>query len=336
MDNFNKIPSLVQIFIAEFFGVLFLSVPFSKLYEKIHPAVAYHSPPLDKWDYVFIALGALVIFWVLATIFRPAVHATRFVPVFHSGGLYVANPEMAADYLFSSTHPSYLFIDLLVVGFYWFVRWLWANYWQERAYQGTIMLALALAIPALRLLAWYVLRLRPRGEQIRKEVGSSWKPVAMVYGFFLLPLSIFGAGVWFYQEHQRKVEDANLTVVESESWKGNETFNALLDPKENVATTRRIRLRAIQKSDRAATCANDTGGVFAALVATLAPGHDVVIMTYGNAAEDVDWLVKLANGNQSKVIETTGRLRQMPMQIPSWKRYCGMEKSNPRPVWTFE
>src|SRR6185436_7123057 len=87
MDNFNKIPSLVQIFMAEFFGVLFLSVPFSKLYEKIHPAVAYHSPPLDKWDYVFIALGALVIFWVLATIFRPAVHATRFVPVFHSGGL---------------------------------------------------------------------------------------------------------------------------------------------------------------------------------------------------------------------------------------------------------
>jgi hypothetical protein len=336
MDNFNKIPSLVQIFIAEFFGVLLLSVPFSKFYEKIHPTVAYHSPPLDKWDYIFIALGALLIVWVLATIFRPGLHATRFVPVFHSGGLYVANPDMGADYLFSSTHPSYIFIDLLVVGFYWFVRLLWASYWTERAYQGTIMLGLALAIPILRLLAWYVLRLRPRGEKISEEVRSSWKPVAMVYGFFLLPLSVFGAGVWFYQEHQRKVEDANLTVVAPDTWKGNETFNALLDPKENVATTRRIRLRAMQKSAAAVTCTNDTNGVFAALVATLSTGHDVVIMKYGNATEDVDWLIKLANGNQGRVIETTGRMMQMPRQIPSWKRYCGLEKSNPRPVWTFE
>jgi len=336
MDNFNKIPSLVQIFIAEFLGVLFLSVPFSKLYEKTHPSVAYRTPPLDKWDYIFIALGALLIVWVLATIFRPAVHATRFVPVFHSGGLYVANPEMAADYLFSSTHPSYIFIDLLVVGFYWFVRSLWASYWQERAYQGTIMLGLALAIPVLRLLAWYVLRLRPRGENTRTEVGSSWKPVAMVYGFFLLPLSIFGAGVWFYQEHQRKVEDANLTVVEPNTWKGNETFNALLDPKENEAITRRIRLRAIQKSTTAATCTNDTNGVFAAVLATLAPGHDVVIMNVGGSVEDLESLIKTANGNQGKLIEVTGRLRQMPMQIPSWKRFCGLEKSSPRPVWALE
>ena len=48
MNSFNKIPSLVQIFIAEFFGVLLLSVPVSKLYEKIHPPKGYQSAPLDK------------------------------------------------------------------------------------------------------------------------------------------------------------------------------------------------------------------------------------------------------------------------------------------------
>src|SRR5437660_2077758 len=147
MIAFNKIPSLVQIFMAEFLGVMFLSSPVSKLYERIHPQLGYQSLPLEKSDYIFIVLGALLFVWVLATIFRPAVHATRFVPVFHAGGAVVFNSQMAADYAFSSTHPSYIFIDLLSVGFYWFVRVLWASYWKERAYQGTIMLALALAIP---------------------------------------------------------------------------------------------------------------------------------------------------------------------------------------------
>src|SRR5947208_12057851 len=58
MDQFNKIPSLVQIFIAEFFGVLFLSVPISKIYERIHPPSGYQSLPLSKGDYIFVILGA--------------------------------------------------------------------------------------------------------------------------------------------------------------------------------------------------------------------------------------------------------------------------------------
>jgi len=35
MNQFNKLPSLVQIFPAEFVGVMFLSVPISKLYERL-------------------------------------------------------------------------------------------------------------------------------------------------------------------------------------------------------------------------------------------------------------------------------------------------------------
>ena len=335
MNNFNKIPSLVQIFIAEFFGVMFLMLPFSKLYERLHPSVGYHSLPLDKWDYVFIVLGALIFVWVLATIFRPAVHATRFVPVFHSSGLYVANDDMAADYLFSSTHPSYIFIDLLVVGFFWSVRSLWASYWKERAFQGTILLLLALAIPTLRLLAWYVLRLRPKGAQ-EDEVRASWRPVAMVYGFFLVPLTLLGAGFWFYQQHQDKVADANLTIVDANMWKGNETFNVLLDPKESEAITRRIRFRAIQKSSGATTCTNPTNkGTFATALARLG-NDDVLLFTYGAAMEDVDYFVKRVTGNEAKPIEFTGRLRQMPVQVPSWKKYCGLEKLKPRPFWVLE
>ena len=337
MNSFNKIPSLVQLFIAEFFGVLLLSVPVSKLYEKIHPPTGYHSAPLDKWDYIFILLGALLILWALATIFRPAVHNTHYVPVFHAGGLAVFNEQMAADYLFSSTHPSYVLIDILVVAFYWFVRALWASYWSERKYEGTVMLLLAAAIPTLRLLAWYVLRLRPQAVgAVQREVDASWKPVVMVYGFFLVPLSLFGAGVWFYQEHQRKVAEANLTVVDAGTWKGNETFNALLDQKETEAMTRRVRLRAVQKSEAAMTCTNPNGnGAFATAVVRLG-GDDVMLFTYDAAVADLDYFVKRLDGNRGKSIEFTGRLKQMPTRIPSWKKYCGIEKLSPRPFWVFE
>src|SRR5205807_4718158 len=187
-----------------------------------------------------------------------------------------------------------------------------------------------------RLLAWYVLRLRPKTDDDGlEEVRSSWKPVATVYLFFLLPLTLFGAGVWFYQEHQRKVEDANLTVVDASTWKGNETFNALLDPKENEAMTRRIRLRAIQKSAGATTCINANNGAFVTAVVTLG-SDDVLLFTYGAAQEDLDYFVKRTNGNQGKTIEFTGDLKQMPIQIPSWKKYCGLEKLSRRPYWVFE
>jgi hypothetical protein len=48
----SKIPSLVQIFMAEFFGVMFLSVPISKTYERLHPPAGYQSLPLGKADYI--------------------------------------------------------------------------------------------------------------------------------------------------------------------------------------------------------------------------------------------------------------------------------------------
>src|SRR6185369_15860890 len=145
MGQFNKIPSLIQIWLAEFLAVMFLFPVASKIYERIHPAVQFHSLPLGTADYVFFAIGLLLYAWLLATIFRPGIHGTRFIPVFHSGGVVVANPQMAAEYSFASTHPSYVFIDILSVAFWWFVRWLWSEGWEERRFQGTILLALALA-----------------------------------------------------------------------------------------------------------------------------------------------------------------------------------------------
>ena len=125
-------------------------------------------------------------------------------------------------------------------------------------------------------------------------------------------------------------------MVDASTWKGHETFNALLDPKENEATTRRIRLRAIQKSAGATTCTNpNSNGAFATLLVTL--GRDnVLLFTYDATLQDLDYFVKRANSNQGKPIEFTGFLKQMAVQIPSWKKYCDLEKISPRPFWVLE
>src|ERR1700759_1900808 len=64
---------------------MFLFPVASKIYERLHPAVQFHSLPLDKTDYVFFVLGLLIYAWLLLTIFRPRLHATRYVPVFRAG-----------------------------------------------------------------------------------------------------------------------------------------------------------------------------------------------------------------------------------------------------------
>jgi hypothetical protein len=145
MKQLIKIPSLVQIFVAEWLAVMFLFPIVSKVYERIHPTVGYKSLPLGKADYVFFIIGLLLFFWLLKEILRPKINVDSWLN-------YKTGSDSGGDYTFSSTHPSYFFIDVLACGFWWFTRWLWSAGWQERVYQGTILVSLAVVIPAVRLL----------------------------------------------------------------------------------------------------------------------------------------------------------------------------------------
>lgn len=337
MNQFNKIPSLIQIWFAEFLAVMFLFPVASKIYERLYPAVQFRSLPLGTADYVFCAIGLFLFAWLLATIFRPAVHSTRFVPVFHSGGIVVANPQMGAQYFFASTHPSYVFIDLLSCGFWWFVRWLWSEGWEERLFQGTILLVIALVIPVLRLLAWYVLRLRPAvDENTKEQLRSSWKPVAVLYGLFGAIAVVCAAFIIpseLRDRRERAAKAAKLPVVDGASWHGPLSFGELRDPaKTGAPVTRVVRLRATQKSASATSCGNTPGMAdFATVLATL--GRDeVLIFSYTGSSE----LIKRAAENGGKPIEAIGRLGPMPDQPPSWKRFCGLQDLARRPRWLLE
>ena len=329
MKQFTKIPSLIQIFLAEWLAVMFLFPIVSKIYEWLNPSVGYKSLPLDRVDYVLLVIGLLLYFWLLHEILRPKINTDSWV------SLKTAS-DSGGDYSFASTHPSYVFVDILACGFWLFVRWAWSEGWQERTYQGTILIALAAVIPALRLIAWYVLRLRPRN---RAEVQNSWKPVALLYGVFLGIGLVTSIPVLFIQRRQNREQhqkEANLTTVETGNWKGSETFDALRDPDHNFdgqIGTRVIRLRANQKSSAGMTCTNNAGeGEFATVLATLGTYDDVLIFSSTGPGS----LVQRAQGNEGKPIEVMGRLTQMPSRIPAWKKYCGLEELSPRPRWVFE
>jgi uncharacterized membrane protein len=331
VNQFTKIPSLIQILFAEWLAVMFLLPIVSKLYERLHPSINYQSPPLDKADYVFFAIGVLLYFWLLKEILRPRVKRDSWFS-FKTGA------SSGGEYSFYSTHPSYVFIDVLAVGFWWFARWAWSTGWQARVYQGTILVSLTAVIPALRLMSWYVLRLRPKDDD-EDERRSSWKPVALLYGVIVAIMLVAVAVVLPMEIREKRAQErkeANLTVVDPASWKGAQTFESLRDLDHSVegqVATRVIRLWANQKSSAAMTCTNDAGqGQFGTVLATLARYDDVLIFSYSDAGG----LVQRAKDNKDKPIEAMGRLTQMPNRVASWKKYCGLEKLSPRPRWVFE
>jgi hypothetical protein len=226
---------------------------------------------------------------------------------------------------------------VLACGFWWFTRWLWSAGWQERVYQGTILVSLAVVIPAVRLFGWYVLRLRPATDA--EEEKESWKPVALLYALVLAIMLVTTVAVFFInrkENREQQQKEANLTVVEPGNWKGSQTFESLRDPDHNFdgqIGTRVIRLRATQKSAAAKTCTNNAGqGEFATVLTTLAKYDDILI--FSNI--DPSSLVQRAQGNEGKPIEAMGRMTQMPSRIPAWKKYCGLDDLSARPRWVFE
>ncbi|MBI3511477.1 MAG: hypothetical protein HY064_12505 [Bacteroidetes bacterium] len=342
MRQFWKIPSLIQIGFAHMLAVIFISPEIIKLYEKIFvPAYGYHSPPLSVTDWVLFAIGLLLFAWLLYTIFRPGVHTATFNGVSHAGGFIFIN-RRSVTYDFSSSHPSYVFIDIIAPAFYFFLLQLDLIGWIERTYEHEISICIGLVIPFLRLFGWYVLRIKPNSED--DVAKTAWKPVAILYGFFVMPILILFLIINFNMNHQEAKGLANLTVVTEANWKGNETYNLLLDSAYNSNdgyrknATRIIRLRVTQKGPPT-ICArkDDYDNICCSVLATLGKDEDVLLYHYTYKTED-NLLYDSTQHHQGKIIDVTGRLMPMPDENPTpWgSEYCGLENLNPQPKWVLE
>jgi hypothetical protein len=200
LDHFYRLPSIVQILVAEFVMALALGglVPRVLFVRPREPS----PPPLDLSDLLLAAVGLALLAWLLWGVFRPRLVQASWVPVFRAGQA-MAVPMLDAEvtYPFATNHPSYVFIDLIVVGFWGFLRWAIKLGDPERLYEGNLWIAVALLVPACRLIAWYVLRLRPAAVDARAQatVRDAWLPVAQLYLFFLFPIALVILGVNLYE-----------------------------------------------------------------------------------------------------------------------------------------
>ena len=199
IKHFSKLPSIVQIIFAEFVMTICLGGLAPYLYRAIRPQrLSTTPPPLDWSDAAFGAIGLALLVWLMWGPLFPRVAGVSWTPVFHTGKLdaIAVMPSASVDYGFVTNHPSYVFIDLIMVGFWWFFRVVMREGDAERLYEANLWVAVAAIVPVWRLICWYLLRRRPAAgtEQVVRE---AWMPVGNLYVWFMLPLMAVFALVWW-------------------------------------------------------------------------------------------------------------------------------------------
>jgi hypothetical protein len=254
MRGFYKIPSVVQIWLAQMLVLLFFSDPVIRLVNVIvRPSTGILKTKFDWFDLVPWAIGAFCLGWLMLTIFRPTLGSVRWVPFFSAGPLGVWNHSAALRYTFPSTHPSYVFMDALAAGFAYFIYYAWADAWEERRLEGLIILALGLLTPVARLFAWYALGLRPpppaSGDEAARHtedvVREAWRPVFAFYAV-LVPIVVVAGGLgWYY------TSSSSATRRRASSNRSSRASRSRPEPKGRAASTRRSRAPSTTTSARA-------------------------------------------------------------------------------------
>lgn len=324
-----KVPSVIQILLAELLCVWGVTSLVIGAWNTVRPGSFGESATLRGiGNWVWFLLGLALLVWLLREIFQPRVKRDSWVS-FKTGA------SSGGSYGFCSTHPSYCFLDLVVVTVSAFMLW-YARGAGVESKQYSVMLGLALLFPAARLFAWYGLGLRIKE---RTETATAWKPAVAVAGCFFLIFAVIGVMV-AVGEVQHRREIANMPVVDEQSFRNSrEAFARLADEKRQE--TGYVRLRATQLSDAAQQCRNNQNFDFATVHASLGAGGDVLIVGSKYDRSGFDELVGKSGGNKGRQIEVVGKLRELPATsaLEKWKAYCGVDQLPPAPEggrWVLE
>ena len=177
MESFKKSLSALKIFLIEMLAVFFFPVTVVAILAEIMPSrMAAHYRFEEASDWIYALVGPALLFWVLIDIFRPKIKQEGWRP-------------SVGDYEFPSTHPSYVLIDALTIGWALFLLWIGrAGSFDMTVFWVTF--GTALFIPLARLAAWYGLGLK----LAPLDTIDAYKPPLWA---FLIFASIFGgAAVW--------------------------------------------------------------------------------------------------------------------------------------------
>jgi hypothetical protein len=348
MRGFNKIPSVVQIWLAEMLVLLFFSDPVIRLVNVIvRPSTGILKTKFDWFDLVPWAIGGFCLVWLMLTIFRPTIGSVRWVPFFSAGPIGVWNHSMAIRYTFPSTHPSYVFMDALAAGMAFFIYWIWAEEWEERRLEGIIILALGLLAPVSRLIAWYVLGLRPpppaSGDEAARHtedvLREGWRPVFAFYAV-LVPILVIAGGVawWQVAGEQRERLAAAVRVDPAELAASGRYFVQLRDMKASLEQTKLARI-TIDAGTEGPRCQHETikSAVHYNIRARFGAAGDMMLVM---SPETREKLGKRRARGETGPIDFIGILVRppAPSSIPNWRRhvYCSLFQGAAQPRWIFE
>lgn len=325
MGSLNKVPSLVQILIAEILCVLCLSSFVCGVLNTIRPGTFGEEMNLHGiGNWVFYLLGFALFAWLLKETFRPKLKTDSWI-----------NPKTGSssggEYSFCSTHPSYIFADSIVVFFAAFLVWAgWTAQFNVKTFG--IMLAIALYFPLSRLFAWYILGLRLTGAEVKKAL----KPVLFLVIPFYAVFGLIGAMV-LKTEIQTRREIAEAPVIDETF--DTETFSKLLEASQKEKITKLVKLKSKQISDPM-LCQNNEKRDFISVLTALGNGEEVLVVGGDYANLGFKEIKEKAENNKGQIIELLGKLKPMPArsEMKTWFPYCGLEQLPPTKSnrWIFE
>ena len=346
MRGFFKIPSVVQIWLAQMLVLLFLSDPVIRLVNVIaRPSSGILKVKFDWFDLVPWAIGALCLVWLMLTIFRPTLGRVRWTPFFWAGPLPVWNHSAALTYTFPSTHPSYVFMDALAAGFAYFIYKVWAEGWEERRLEGIIILALGLLTPVARLFAWYMLGLRPPAPAPGPEAArhtedvlrEGWRPVFAFYAVLTPILLIAGGFAWFSTARDQKERMAAAIRIDAAKLAASARyFQEIRDTKATLEQSKLARI-TIETTGEGRRCQHETvkSAVHYNVRAPFGRAGEIMLVLAPETRDRI--LARRAKGDPGPY-DLIGILVRPPAAIPQWRRhvYCSLVAGAPPPRWIFE
>jgi len=210
--------NVIQIILVEFLAMVMLASVVATLFARRGILGCPPDPgyAFGAFQIVVSLLGLAAFGWSLLGILRP-----RELPqmAFHRLIVSVGNVNLqiptkeAGAYVFPTSHPSYALVELSFLGLFFLpayilglrpayigceLQWFYAQAWT--------FVAIGLFFPALRLVAWYVLRLRPVTSAVRDAHKATYIPLAVIVPVILFILG----GVMGPQLIARTVDGARL------------------------------------------------------------------------------------------------------------------------------
>jgi hypothetical protein len=348
MRGFNKIPSAVQIWLAQMIVLLFFPDPVIRLVSiMFRPSAVILKTKFGWFDLVPWTIGGLCLVWLMLTIFRPTIGRVRWVPFFATGPVGVWNSSAALRYTFPSTHPSYVFMDALAAGFAYFIYYAWADASEERRVEGLIILALGLHTPVARLFAWYGLGLRPPppapGDEAMRHtedvLREGWRPVFAFYAV-LVPILAIAGGVAWYQvgRDQRERLAAAVRIDPAELASSGRYFVQIRDMKASLEQTKLARI-TIDAGTEGPRCQHETirSDVHYNIRARFGAAGDTMLVM---SPETRDKLAARRAKGEAGPVDFIGILVRPPAPgaVPSSRRhvYCSLVQDAAQPRWIFE